>query len=575
MITELKLTPEKMQEKFKKIIDHFNLLLGQIAEKEYADKWKVKVADGSVIFGSARENWALSAKFMQKKGIGFKDVIENQNKEDAESKKDWFWENAPLFEVLLDSVVTHLPSPVEAQKYRIPKIWQGELDSDFGKGLLDCNANGEPAFVITNTIIDQRSGKEISAGRLFSGTLKPGMDVYLNNEKKKQRIQQVLVYNGVKPEQLEVVPAGNVLAITGLISHPGETVTSSPQESFESIKHIFDPVITKSISVPKPQDLPKLIEVLKKVAKEDPSLKIEINEETGENLISGMGELHLEIIENRIKTEKGVEVKTGDPIVVYRETVSIVGKTGEGKSPNKHNLFWIEVEPLEDSVYNAIKAGEVPLGRTKKKNEDLWNKLSELGVSNDEARQYRDVYNDCVFLDKTKGEVHMNEVIEMIMDGVEQVIDAGVLAREPCGKLKISLVDLKLHEDAIHRGPAQVYPAVRDSMRMSIESAGPVLLEPLQTLLLEAPLDYMGEMTKLVSSKRGQVIDIKQTSGHVAVKTKMPVAEMIGMSSDIRSTTEGRGGFSMIDQNFERVPAQLQGEIVKKIRQRKGLKENE
>ena len=235
MITELKLTPEKMQERFKKIIDHFNLLLEQIAEKEYAQKWKVNVADGSVIFGSARENWAMSAKFMQKKGISFKDIIDNQNKEDAEAKKDWFWENAPLFEVLLDSVITHLPSPDEAQKYRIPKIWQGDLESDFGKQLLACDPNGEPAFVITNTIIDAKSGKEVSAGRLFSGTLKPGMDVYLNNEKKKGRIQQVLVYNGVKPEQLEVVPAGNVLAITGLTSQPGETVTVSPQEEFENI----------------------------------------------------------------------------------------------------------------------------------------------------------------------------------------------------------------------------------------------------------------------------------------------------------------------------------------------------
>tara|TARA_B100001971_G_scaffold109888_1_gene100969 strand:- start:36 stop:902 length:867 start_codon:yes stop_codon:yes gene_type:complete len=288
-----------------------------------------------------------------------------------------------------------------------------------------------------------------------------------------------------------------------------------------------------------------------------------------------MGELHLEIIENRIKTEKGVEVKTGEPIVVYRETVSKKGNTGEGKSPNKHNLFWIDVEPLEDAVYDSIKAGELPEGRTKKKNEELWAKLNELGVSNDEARQYRDIYNDCVFLDKTKGEVHMNEVIEMIMDGIEQVIDAGVLAREPCGKLKISLVDLKLHEDAIHRGPAQVYPAVRDSIRMSIESASPVLLEPLQTLLLEAPVDYMGELTKLISAKRGQVIDIEQTAGQVAVKAKMPVAEMIGMSSDIRSSTEGRGGFSMVDQNFEKVPTQLQAEIVKGVRQRKGLADNE
>ncbi len=574
MIKELKLTPEKMQERFRELIDNFNLLIEQIAESQYREKWKVSVAEGSVVFGSAKENWALSASFMKKKRIGFKDIIEIHGKEESE-RKDWFWKNAPLYEVLLDAVVKHLPSPVQAQRYRINKIWSGDIETDFGKGLIECDPNSEPAFVITRTVIDPRSGKEISAGRLFSGTLKPGIEVYLNNDKKKQRIQQVLVYNGIKPEQLEEVPAGNVLAITGIISQPGETITLEPQEAFENIKHIFDPVITKSISVNKPQDLPKLIDVLKKVAKEDPSLQIEINEETGENLISGMGELHLEIVENRIKTEKGVEVKTSEPIVVYRETVLKKGQKGEGKSPNKHNLFFIEVEPLEDSIYQAIKKGEVREGRTKKKNEELWNKLSELGVSNTEARQYRDVYKGCVFLDKTKGEVHIGEVIEMVMDGVEQVIDAGVLSREPCAKIKISLIDLRLHEDAIHRGPAQVYPAVRDSIRASINTASPVLLEPVQTLLVDGPLDFMGEITKLLQSKRGQILDIKQTSGHVDIQAKLPVAEMIGLASDLRSATEGRGNFSMIDQSFERVPPNIQQEVIRNVRNRKGLAENE
>ncbi len=574
MIKELQLTPEQMQERFMKVINHFNLLIEQIADPDYRQKWRVNVMDGSVIFGSARDNWATSVAFMKKKGIGFKDIIDLYSKSDEE-KKEWVWKNAPLHEVLLDSVVRHLPSPVDAQKYRIPKIWPGDIHSDFGKNLLNCDPNGHPAFMITNTIIDSRSGKEISAGRLFSGTFKPGMDVYLNNEKKMQKIQQVLVYNGIKPEQMEEVPAGNVIAITGLVSSPGETVTLAPQESFENIKHIFDPVITKSISVNKPQDLPKLIEVLKKVAKEDPTLKIEINEETGENLMSGMGELHLEIIENRIKTEKGVEVKTSQPIVVYRETIMKKGKPGEGKSPNKHNLFFIQVEPLEDEVYEAIKKGEIREGRTKKKNEELWAKLSELGISNDEARQYRSIYKNCVFLDKTRGEVNIGEVIEMVMDGVEQVIDAGVLAREPCTKIKLSLIDLKLHEDAIHRGPAQVYPAVRDSIRASIHSAVPVLFEPIQTLLVEGPLDQMGTLTKLFQSKRGQILDIQQSSGYVTIKVKLPVAEMIGLASDVRGSTEGRGNFSMIDQSFERVPASIQPQVIRDIRQRKGLAENE
>ncbi len=172
--------------------------------------------------------------------------------------------------------------------------------------------------------------------------------------------------------------------------------------------------------------------------------------------MSGMGELHLEIIENRIKTEKGVEVKTSEPIVVYRETVMKKGKVGEGKSPNKHNMFFVEVEPLEDEVYKAMKKGEIYEGTRKKKDEELWKNLSECGVENKEARQYKNIYKQCAFLDKTKGEVHIGEVLDMVMDGFEQVIDAGVLTREPCMKLKVSLVDIKLHEAAIHRGPAQI-----------------------------------------------------------------------------------------------------------------------
>ncbi len=574
LITELKLSPEQMQERFVKIINDFNLLIEQIAEKEFRQKWKVNVADGSVAFGSARDNWAMSIPFMKKKGISFKDIIDIYSKTKEEREK-WVWENAAVSEVLLDMVIKHLPNPIKAQKYRIPKIWHGDAESEFGKGLVNCDKDAEVAFVITNIVIEPKSGKEIAAGRLFSGTLKPGIDVYLNMYKKTQKIQQVLVYNGIKPEQVDEVPAGNVCAISGIVSETGETITLKPQEPFENIKHIFDPVITKSITVPKPQDLPKLIEVLKKVAKEDPTLRIEINEETGENLMSGMGELHLEIIENRIKTEKGVEVKTSEPIVVYRETVMKKGIIGEGKSPNKHNMFFIEVEPLEDAVYQAIKNREIYDGRRKKKDEVLWNKLSELGVSNEEARQYRDIYKECAFLDKTKGEVHIGEVIDMVMDGVEQVINAGTLTREPCMKLKISLRDIKLHEDAIHRGPAQVYPAVRDSMRMSISSATPVLFEPVQTLLVEGPLEFMGDLTSLFQGKRGQIIDIKQNPGHIEIKVKMPVAEMIGIASDLRSATEGRGNFSMIDQTFERVPQSIQPTVIKKIRDRKGMAENE
>ncbi len=577
LINELQVTPEQMQERFKKIIERFNHLIDQIAEKEFAPKFKVNVADGSVAFGSARENWALSVPFMQKKKISFKDIYSLYDGSlSPEARDKWVWENAPLYEVILDMAIKHLPNPLEAQAYRIPKIWRGDLESDFGKDLLKCDKNGELGFVITRIVIDPRSGKEISAGRLYSGTMRSGMDVYANTAKQNGKIQQVLVYNGIKPEQLDSVPAGNVIAVSGLNLDVGETITTKEQTSFEEIKHIFQPVITKSIEVTKTADLPKLIEILRKVSKEDPSIKVSINEETGESLISGMGELHLEIIENRIKTEKGLEVKTSNPIVVYRESVGkSSGQAFEGRSPNKHNSFFIRVEPLDDQLSDLIDKGELPEGRMKKKNDAVVSTLSKIGWGSDEIRNVKDIYKGSMFFDETRGEVHIGEVIEMILDAFEMVMDQGPLAREPCMRMKVTLEDIKLHEDAIHRGPAQVYPAVREAITEAMKGANPTLLEPLQIHLIEVPESFMGAATKLVGGKRGQLLDMTQEAGQAQLKAKIPVAEMIGWSSDLRSATEGRGTSSLMDQQFEKIPALLQADVIRKIRERKGLAENQ
>ena len=574
LIKELKLTPEQMQQRFINIFQEFNELIRKIADQDFKEKWAVDINDGSVAFGSARENWALSVPFMQKKGITFKDIFRLYEMEEEE-KKHWVWKNAPLFEVLLDMVVKHLPDPLEAQKYRIPKIWRGEIESEFGKGLINCDPKAKIAFVITRIVIDPRSGKEISAGRLFSGTLKTGTEVYLNLAKQKQKIQQLFIYNGIKPEQVEELGPGNVLAIAGVTGESGETITIEPETPFEELKHIFEPVITKAIEVKKTADLPKLVEILKKVAKEDPSIKIEINEQTGESLMSGMGELHLEIIENRIKTEKGLDVKTSPPIIVYRETVGKESSEVEGRSPNKHNSFYLKVAPLEDNIYDAIKSGELSEGRLKKKNKEAAEKLSELGWDGDTIRGIRDIYKGNVFLDETRGEVHIGEVIEMVLDAFEMVIDQGPMAREPCMKMKVSLADIKLHEDAIHRGPAQVYPAVRESIKGAMEEVNSFLLEPLQIHVIEIPEQYLGAITKLVGSKRGQMINVSHEASNVEVEAKLPVAEMIGWSNDLRSATEGRGTSSLKDQLFEKVPASLQPDIIKKIRGRKGLSENQ
>ncbi|MCF7860826.1 elongation factor EF-2 [Candidatus Woesearchaeota archaeon] len=568
LIKELQLTPEQMQERFVGIIGQVNQLIRKISP-EFGDQWQVNVQDGSVCFGSAFHNWALSVKYMQEAGITFKDII-NAYQGGGEEYKS-LRKKAPIHEVILNAVIQHLPDPVKSSDYRIGKLWHGDMETPEGKALKTCDPNGPMAFCITKVVVDPQAG-EISAGRLFSGTMRKGMEVFLARSKQKLRVQQVYVYNGAKREIVDNVPAGNIIGVGGLKSAPGETVSSQEMDPFEQISHIFEPVVTKAIEAKRPSDLPKLIEVLKKVAKEDPTVVVEINEETGEHLISGMGELHLEVIENRIVTEKGVEVQTSNPIVVYRETATKQSGEHEGKSPNKHNKLYFKVEPLTPELKEGIRNGDLSEMRIKKKDQNLWQTFEKYGMESKEARKVKDIFSGNLFVDATRGIVYINEIMEMVLDMFEDVMKAGPLANEPCTGLKVSLMDCTLHEDAIHRGPAQMYPAVREGIRAAISDGKPVILEPLQILQFEAPEEYMGEISKLISNKRGQLLEMNQGRGMVVVKGKIPVAETFGLSSDLRSATGGRGSSSLVDQLFERLPDELQHRITAQIRDRKGLK---
>ena len=572
LIKELKLSPEKMQERLLGVITHVNRLIGEIAEPDYKSIWQVDVNKGSVAFGSAFHNWALSFPFMKATNILFKDIIDAYESGGEENIKE-LARKAPLHKVILNMVIKNHPDPAAAQAYRIPRIWHGEPETETGKSLITADPKGPVAFVCTKIVYDKHAG-EVAAGRLFSGTVKHGEEVSLIMAKKRLRVQQISVYNGAKREPVESAAAGNIIGIVGLKGiFSGETVSNDPDlEPFEEIKHIFEPVVTKAIEAKNPSDLPKLVEVLRQVNKEDPTIVIQINEETGEHLMSGMGELHLEVIENRIKTEKNVEVQTSPPIVVYRETLTKSSPELEGKSPNKHNKFYIKVEPLEDSYYKLIKSGEIPSVRFKKKETEYWQKFEAAGMESKVSRKVRAVFNGNMLLDLTRGIVHIGEVIEMVMDAFNDVMTYGPIAREPCTKVKVMLMDTKLHEDAIHRGPAQVLPAVRDSIRGAMLNAGPVIYEPVQVLHIEAPDKCMGSLSKLVQNRRGQLLDMQQEGASLVVKAKLPVGEMFGLTSDLRSATEGRGYFYVSDQVFERLPSELQGKVAENIRSRKGLK---
>ncbi|MFT4302958.1 MAG: elongation factor EF-2 [Candidatus Woesearchaeota archaeon] len=575
LIKELQLTPENMQERFIKIITSVNKLIMQIAEKEFGDRWQCNVQLGQVAFGSAFHNWALSIPYMQKNGITFKDVInayQSGNEEDIKALA----KKAPIHEVVLNMVIRHLPNPTKAQEYRIPKLWHGEIESTEGQSLIKCDPNGPLFYVPIKIVVDPQAG-EIVYGRCFSGTVTKGTEVFLNRAKQKSRIQQVFIANGAKREIIDSVPSGNIVLIGGVKTLVGETITTKESDPFDEISHLFDPVISKAIKAKNPGDLSRLVDILRVVQKEDPSIKIEIDEETGQNLMHGMGELHLEIIENRIKTEKHLEVVTSPPIVIFRESITKESQEYEGKSPNKHNKFYFVVKPLEEPVIQAIKEGKLHDQRIKGKDLELRKILvDECGYDTKEADKVKEIFHGNFLVDETRGQVHMGEVIEMIMDTFEDVMQNGPLAREPCFGCKVMLRDMKLHEDAIHRGPAQVYPAIREGVRGAMMSGGvPVLFEPIQTLQIEAPSDFMGEISKLVSSKRGQLLDVEQDGATTHMKVKMPVMELIGWSNDLRSSTSGRGVSSLVDQMFERLPAELQPKVVQQIIQRKGLSDGQ
>jgi elongation factor 2 len=565
LIKELQLTPQQMQERLIKVINDVNRLLKSVSPDKFAD-WRIEVAKGNVAFGSALQKWAISVPSQKVTGIGFKEVYEYLKKGEVKelSKK------SPAHVVVLDMVVRHLPNPIEAQKEKIKVIWKGDIKSEVGKAMVNCDPKGPVVMMVTKIVVDPQAG-EVAVGRLFSGTIRPGVDLYIIDRKSRNRVQTVGVFMGPRRVEVEEIPAGNIVAVVGLKDAvAGSTCTEvEKMEPFESLKHYSEPVVTMAVEAKNPRDLPKLVEVLRKIVREDPTLRLTLNEETGEHLLSGMGELHLEVKIEKIRREYGLEVVTSPPIVVFRETVTKSSPVVEGKSPNKHNKFYIVVEPLPAEVIRLFREGEVDFKMDKKERR---KKLQEAGLDGEEAAGALEFYEGNLFCDVTKGIQYLNETIELILEGFREAMRAGPLAREPCMGIKVKLVDCKLHEDAVHRGPAQVIPAVRSAIFAAILQANPTLLEPYQNIYIMVPQTMMGNATREIQGRRGHILDVK-IDGEIATLTaKAPVKEMFGFAGSIRSATSGKAIWSTEHAGFEKVPPSLLEEFIMEVRKRKGLK---
>jgi len=573
LINELQIDGPEMMKRFEKIITKVNKLIETFAPAELAKEWQVSVGKGTVAFGSAYYNWGMSIPYMEKSGLNFKDIFEHcHNDEQKELSK-----KAPVHRVLLDMAVEKLPSPLISQKYRIPNIWQGDLESEVGKSMLETNPDGPLQLMITKIWMDPHAG-EVAVGRVYSGSIKHGETVWAIGAAKSERVQQVSMMVGGDRIQVPEVSAGNIAALTGVRSAAaGVTISRDPEATpFEAIRHYSEPVVTVAVEPKSMKDLPKFIDALRGLAKADASLQVTTNQETGEALLAGMGELHLEITIFRMQEEQNIKVKVSEPIVVYRESIESnnSGRPFEGKSPNRHNRFYIECEPLPLDVINALREGHFGDGPVRTKDaKETGNKFAEFGMDKDLMRKIYAIHGTNVFVNDTKGIQNLHETRELMIEGFNDVCKKGPTAEEPLMGVLVRLVDAKLHEDAIHRGPAQTIPAVRNAVKGAVLRARSVIYEPMQNIRIDAPNDVIGGVTRELTTRRGIIEDMPVDGGTASVIGKMPVAESFGFSNDIRAASQGRAVWNTENAGFVQLPHALFHKVTAEIRQRKGLKE--
>lgn len=568
LVKELRLDPQAMQKWLSNIIAEFNKLIDIYAEPEHKDKWKVSIQGNSVAFGSAKDRWGFNYKMAQKRGISFKDVYDAYTSDDSGLIKE-LSEKAPLHEAVLGMVVQHHPPPHVAQRYRIPKIWPGDLDSDIGKALLACDDNGPIIMMVTTINVDQQAGR-VATGRLFSGTVKDGDELFLLDAKRTGKVQSVNIYMGNTREVVNLLPAGNIPALLGLdYAVAGETFSTVKNiPAFESIKYVSEPVVTIAVEPKHPKDLPKLVEALRRITVEDPNLIVKINEETGETLMAGMGVLHLEIATSLLQ-EAGLEITTTQPLINYRETIRSSAGPIMSKSPNRHNKIFMRVEPLAEDIIDLIKSGQIREDLDRKEMAKL---LRSKGWEADQARKVAAVDpSGNLLVDETKGVQFIQESIDSIRSGFDDVVHSGPLARETVRGLKFVLHHFVPHEDPAHRGLAQLMPATRRSMLGSMLIADPILLEPILGIEIKCPQEQIGTVAGILSGKRGKLLNVDQKGVISIIQGEVPASETFDLSEIMRGGTAGKALWNTYFKTWQPVPQSLFKSLILDIRKRKGL----
>jgi elongation factor 2 len=472
-------------------------------------------------------------------------------------------------------VVDHLVNPHESAEWRMPKVWPGDVSTEAGQDMLDHDQDGRLVGVVTNVEDDEHAGT-IATARLFSGTIREGDELYGLGSQKVERAQQVGIYSGPRKLTVDSVPCGNIVAITGPDFSTGETFILDGEDeiqAFEQIEHVFEPVVTKSIEPKRTSDLPKLIEELRKRSKEDNTIQIDIDEETGETKVSGLGELHIEAKIERHLEEQGIDIEVSEPIVVFREGIEEESPEVSGKSPNRHNELVMSVEPLPESVRKFLKEDYKEVKMQADEDHEIKEALIEAGLDKEDADNVMEAHEENLLINASRGIKNLREIKEYLVDAFHEFTNEGPMAGEPVIGLKVKLHDASLHEDAIHRGPSQMIPTTKEAMTKGFLQSTPRLIEPKQKLRIDTPTDTMGDAMTEVSNRRGDVINMEEEGDSSVIKAKLPVEELFGFEAALKSATNGKGFFSLIDIIYEPLPMNLQEEKIMEIRERKGMKQ--
>ena len=570
LIKELKMDADAVMKKLVRVINQFNAIVQTYGEDAVRNEWIINAADGTVAFGSALDRWGFTLPMLQKKGLTFKDIVDFYKNGELEKLQELL----PLSDAIFGMAVHKLPNPVESQPFRLEKIWQGDIESPMGQAMVTLKDDGPLMVAITNVLIDPQAGV-VSTGRIFSGTLRKGQDVYLLIANKQYKIQQVAIYMGQYREIVDEIPSGNLVALLGLDQgRAGETLVSFADSEgaigFESIKYISDPVLTVAVEPKKPTDLPRLIDAMQKLSIQDPNLVATINQETGEYLLSGMGELHLEIAIKDLSRDHRLDVTATEPTVVYREAIQQAVGPFMGKSPNKHNRIWFDIEPLDPVIVDLIRNGELSELSSRRQREEALREKAGWNVR-DSRRVVSVGLNANLFTDFTVGIQGLREVLQHLAGGFQWALESGPFAGEAVRGIHVKLMDAQLHEDPVHRGPAQMMPAARQALFAGILSAEPTLLEPIYKIQVRIPAEELGNVTGLLSRKRGSIHNVEQSGPAVTVTGMVPVSETLGLSQEMRAATSGSAFWQSTFDHWAPVPNTLLSDTVRKVRTRKGM----